>query len=141
MTYNLIQALDNANGAAKDYREPVAFLDELRRVLEPLQTFSDWGAYPAYGRDIGQHVNLIKLPIEEHLDTVLKYEPSMGEDARRSWQRRLPTTLRKLQWHIFMTKKMLSFRGNIESHMRILDSLMQRLTLQVQPEGVSSSCR
>jgi hypothetical protein len=127
--YNLIQALDDANGAVKDYREAVAFLDGLRRVLEPLQTFSDWGAYPAHGRDIGQQVNLIKLPIKEFLDTILKYEPSLGEDARRSWQRRLPTTLRKLQWHIFMTKKVLSLRAKIESHMRILDSLMQRLTL------------
>ncbi|KAN0093471.1 hypothetical protein V8E51_016655 [Hyaloscypha variabilis] len=131
VTYNLIQALDDTHGAAKDYREAVAFLDGLRRVLEPLQTFTDWGASPTYGRGMGQQVDLIKQPIAEFLDAVLKYEPSLGEDARRSWQRRLPTTLRKLQWHIFMTKRVLALKGKIESHMRILDSLMQRLTLDV----------
>ena len=129
VTYNLIQALDDAHGAAKDYREAVAFLEGLRRDLEPLQTSTDWNAYPVYGREIGQQVEFIKQPISEFLESVLKYKSSLGIDAQRCWRRRLPTVARKLQWHIFMTKKVLSLKAKIESHMRILDSLMHRLTL------------
>lgn len=129
MTYNLIQALNDAHGSAKDYREAVVFLEGLRRVLEPLQTFTDWSAYPVYGREIGQQVDLIKQPISEFLEALLKYESSLGINAQRCWQRRLPTVTRKLQWHIFMTKKVLSLKAKIESHMRILDSLMHQLTL------------
>jgi hypothetical protein len=49
IAYNLIQALDSRDGAAGDYREAVTFLKDLKRTLEPLQTFAAWNAYPAYG--------------------------------------------------------------------------------------------
>jgi hypothetical protein len=129
VTYNLIQALDDTHGAAKDYREAISFLCDLKRVLEPLQAFTAWSAYPNYGKEIGEKVGHIKGPVEDFLAAVLKYEPSLGENRRTGWPRALPAALRKLQWHVFMSKKVLSLRGKIESHMRILDSLMHRLTL------------
>jgi hypothetical protein len=129
VTYNLIQALDDAYGAANNYREAVAFLGDLKRVLEPLQTFTAWSAYPMYGGEIKKQLEQIKRPVQEFLTAVLKYEPSLGEKARRGWKRSLKTTFLKLDWYIFMEKKVLSLRGKIESHMRILDTLMQRLTL------------
>ncbi|KAH8774003.1 hypothetical protein BGZ57DRAFT_734458, partial [Hyaloscypha finlandica] len=131
VTYNLIQALDDTHGAAKDYREAVDFLGDLKRVLEPLHAFTAWSAYPTYGREIGKQVDHIKKPIEEFLDAVLKYEPSLGQRARSGWQNCVPSAFRKLQWYIFMSKKVLSLRMKIELHMRILDSLMQRLTLDL----------
>lgn len=131
VTYNLIQALDDANGAAKEYREAVSFLNDLKRTLEPLHTFTAWGAYPAYGREIGQQVDHIKEPVQDFLAAVLKYEPSLGANATKGWKRSVPTVFRKLQWHILMSKKVLRLKGQTESHMRILDSLMQRLTLDV----------
>ncbi|KAE9368964.1 hypothetical protein N431DRAFT_513369 [Stipitochalara longipes BDJ] len=129
VTYELIQALDDTHGAAKDYREAVTFLTDLKRVLEPLQAFTALDAYPVYRREINQQADLIKQPITEFLAAVLKYEPSLGDIARRCWQRSIPTALRKLHWHIFMMKKVQSLKVKIESHMRILESLMQRLTL------------
>jgi hypothetical protein len=129
VTYNLIQALDNAHGAANNYREAVAFLGDVKRVLEPLQAFTAWSAYPTYGEEIKKQLEQIRRPVQEFLTAVLKYEPSLGEKARRGWKRSLQTTFLKLDWYIFMEKKVLSLRGKIESHMRILDTLMQRLTL------------
>jgi hypothetical protein len=129
VAYNLIQALDDANGAVSDYREAVWFLGDLKRTLEPLCTFTTWNTYPVYGREIGEQVGRIKEPVEQFLAAVLKYDPSLGVKARRGWRRSIPTFLRKLQWYIFMPKKVLILRGKIESHMRVLDTLMQRLTL------------
>jgi hypothetical protein len=129
VTYNLIQALDDTHGAAKNYREAVDFLGDLKRVLEPLHAFTAWSAYPTYGREIGKQVDHIKKPIKEFLDAVLKFEPSLGQYARSGWQNCVPSAFRKLQWYIFMSKNVLSLRTKIELHMRILDSLMQRLTL------------
>jgi hypothetical protein len=129
VAYNLIQALDDAHGAASDYREAVSFLGYLKRTLEPLHEFAAWGTYPAYGREIGEQVGRIKEPVGHFLAAVLKYEPNLGVKAERGWNRRMPASLRKLQWCIFMSKKVLSLKGKIGSHMRVLDTRMQRLTL------------
>jgi hypothetical protein len=127
--YNLIEALDSCSGAAGEYREAVGFLRNLKRTLDPLQTFTAaWKAYPTYGRDIGEQVAHIKQPIESFLATILKYEPSLGEKAAEGRHRHV---LRKLQWYIFISKKVLALRKKIESHMRVIDTLLQRLILLV----------
>jgi hypothetical protein len=126
LVYNLVEALDSHDGAAGDYREAVAFLRDLKRALEPLRTFTAWQTYPEYGREIGKQVEHIKEPIEKFLDKVLKYEPSLGAKAAEGHHRHI---LRKLQRYLFMSKKVLNLRKKIESNMRIIDSLMQRLTL------------
>ena len=126
LTYNLIQALDTCDGAAADYREAVSFLRDLKRTLEPLQTFTACNANPAYGREIEEQVGYIKEPVGHFLTAVLKYEPSLGAAAKEGHHRHI---FRKLQWYMFMSKKVLALRKKIESHMRIVDTLMQRLTL------------
>jgi hypothetical protein len=126
LAYNLIQALDTCDGAAGDYREAVSFLHDLTRTLEPLQTFTAYNANPMYGKDIKEQVGHIKEPVEKFLVAVLKYEPSLGVGAKEGNHRHI---LRKLQWYIFMSKKVLGLRRKIESHMQIIDTLMQRLTL------------
>lgn len=129
VTYKLIQALDDAHGATDNYREAVAFLRDMLRVLEPLKTFTVLDAYPTYGEEIRRQLNKIKRPVEGFLAAVLKYEPRLGDKARKGWKEKLQSTIRKLDWYIFMETKVLSLRKKIESHMRILDTLMQRLTL------------
>ncbi|KAI1745799.1 hypothetical protein F4680DRAFT_113646 [Xylaria scruposa] len=128
VVYNLIQALDSSNGAASNYRETVSFLQDLKRTLEPLQTFTAWNVYPAYGQDIGEHVGHIKEPVERFLAAIRKYEPSLGARAQ---DRRHRHVVRKLQWYIFMSKRVLDLKNKIRSHMRIIDILMQRLTLDM----------
>lgn len=126
LSYKLIQALDSCDGAAADYREAVSFLRDLKRTLEPLQTFTAYNANPAYGREIEKQVRHIKEPVEHFLATVLKYEPSLGMAAEEGHHRHI---FRKLQWYMFMSRKVLDLRKKIESYMRIIDTLMQRLTL------------
>jgi hypothetical protein len=78
--------------------------------------------------------------VQDFLAVVLKYEPSLGANANKGWKRSVPTVFRKLQWHILMSKKVLRLKGQTESHMRILNSLMQRLTLYVKLSGAFPYC-
>lgn len=126
LAYNLIQALDTVDGAASDYREATFFLQHLLRTLEPLQAFTASNAAPVYGKGIGEQVGYIKEPVEKFLAKVLKYEPSLGAKAKEGHHRHV---FKKLQWHVVVSKKVLVLRSKIESHMRIIDTLMQRLTL------------
>ncbi|KAN0108885.1 hypothetical protein V8E51_008627 [Hyaloscypha variabilis] len=124
----LIDTLDSNDGAASDYREAVAFLGDLKRTLDPLRTFSAWITYPVYGRDIEDQAKQIRDPVKAFVAAVQKYERSLGAQASHGHLRNMG---RKVQWSVFMSKKVISLKRKIESHMRIIDSLMQRLTLEV----------
>lgn len=125
-TYSLYRALDSCDGAASEYREAVFFLKDLIRTLEPLRTFADLRAYPIYAKDIEDQVVLIKEPVDDFLQSVLRYEPSLGAMAKSGHHRNL---LPKLKWHFSISKKALALRDKVQSHIRNLDFLMQRLTL------------
>ena len=128
LAYRIIEALDSWDGAAGDYREAVSFLRALKRTLEPLQTYTAWTAYPSYGADIEEQVKQIREPVQKFLEAVVKYEPSLGAQAKKGHHRHV---FRKLQWHVFVSKKVLALKKSIESHMRVIDTLLQRLTLWV----------
>jgi len=123
--YNLIQALDSCDGAAADSREAISFLRNLRRTLGPLKTFAAWNEYPEYGQDIGEQVAHIKEHVENFLATMLEFEPSLG-NAKKGRHRHVP---RKLQWRVLVSKKVLVLKKKIESRLRVIDTLIQRLTL------------
>ncbi|KAH8820385.1 hypothetical protein F5884DRAFT_893281 [Xylogone sp. PMI_703] len=122
--YNLVQALDSVDGAASDYREAVAFLRDLKRALEPLYRFTVWNAYPLYGKEIGEQVDCIREPIETFLADVLKFEPSLGTKVRGGRHRHIT---RKLQWHVFMSRKVLRLKNKIRSHMDLVLKAQQEL--------------
>lgn len=124
----LIQALDDAEGSAGDYRKAVSFLRDLTQSLDPLVNFPAWDAYPTYGQSIAKQVEHIKEPVKQFLEAVLKYEPSLGLGAAEGRHRNV---LRKVQWYLFMNKKVLKLRDSIDSHMRIIDSELKHLTLWV----------
>jgi hypothetical protein len=104
----------------------VSFLRDLKRTLDPLETFAAWKADPSYRKDIEEQVAHIKEPVESFLKAVVKFEPSLGQRAVAGHHRNV---FRKLQWHILVSKKALALRRSIESHMRVIDTLLQRLTL------------
>jgi hypothetical protein len=126
IVYNVYDALDSCNGATKEYRETVSFAKELTRTLEPLKTFTAWKVRPTYEKEIQEQVEFIKGPIQEFLETITKYEPSLGHKAKGGRHRNI---IAKMDWHMFTSKKVLALKQNIKHHMRILDTLMQRLTL------------
>jgi hypothetical protein len=126
LIYNLIQALDSCDGAASDYREAVSFRFET--YSRPLQAFTSWNAFPSYAKEIEEQANQIRVPVETFLEAVVKVEPSLGQSAAPGHHRHV---FRKLQWQVMVSKKVVVLRKNIESHMRIIDTLLQRLTLSV----------
>jgi hypothetical protein len=123
----LVRALDDANGAASDYREAVAFLNSLKRTLEPLQTLSAFKLRPAYSDEIALVVKEIKDPIEKFVALTAKFEPSLGTGTHDGPRYR--QMAKKLQWRFVTSKRVDELRMIIESHVGILNNLLQRLTL------------
>jgi hypothetical protein len=122
----VVKALDSIDGAAGHYREATAFLSSLKHTLEPLQTFTALKFYPTYGDEIKQCVEKIKQPIKRFAALVEGFEPSLGENAKRGRHRYIH---RKLRWRFNDSKAVEQLQREIGGHMRILDSLLQGLTL------------
>jgi hypothetical protein len=120
LVYNIIEALDDSAGSPADYREAVAFLRTLKRTL------SAFSVYPLHGLDITEEVAYIKAPVEEFLAKVVKYEPSFAAKAAKARHRHI---VRKVQWYIFMRKEVAVLRTKIESHIGVLNVLLQRFIL------------
>jgi hypothetical protein len=122
----VVKALDEVDGAGKHYREAVTFLESLKHTLEPLQTFTALKTYPSYGDEIRKQVQRIKKPIERFLEIAKKFESSLGsgpKDCRRH------NIVAKLRWRFINSKALDILKHDIESHIRVLDTLLQRLTL------------
>lgn len=124
--YNVISALDDIDGAAGHYRETVSFLRDLKHTLEPLETLASWNAYPTYAKEIAEQVKCIQWPVKEFLKSALEYEPSLGDKAKKGHHRHV---WKKLRWWVSKEGKVAKLRGEIEGHMRIVDTLIQRFIL------------
>ncbi|KAI0182974.1 hypothetical protein EV127DRAFT_487580 [Xylaria flabelliformis] len=83
VVHNLIKALDSCDGAANEYRETVSFLHDLKRTLEPLQTFTTSDENPTLIQDIKKEVRRIRGPIEGFLSSISNYEHSLGAKAKK----------------------------------------------------------
>jgi hypothetical protein len=126
IAYELIEMQDSCDGAVGNYRKAVGSLRDLTRTLNPLRIFTAREAFSTYDQHIQEQMKNIRESIEKFLKDVLKYEPSLGIKAAEDHH---PHVLRKLQWHMFMPKNALGLRSQMESHMRITDTLVHRLTL------------
>jgi hypothetical protein len=126
LVIKVVKALDNTNGAAAEYREAVAFLRRLKHTLEPLQTFSALNLYSQYGDDIRQSVEKIKGPIEKFLSIAKNFESSLSTRAKSGFQHNMG---RKVQWSFYTSKRVGGLRKEIENELKILDTLLHRLTL------------
>lgn len=124
--HKLYKAFDDCNGVSGEYRETVWFLKSLTRTLEPLTTLADWDAHPTYATQIKEQVVLLKEPIDDFIQNVGKFETSLGRQARKGRHR---NAARKLEWYCGGISDVSSLRNKIEMHMRVLDILLQRLTV------------
>ncbi|KAF9881561.1 hypothetical protein CkaCkLH20_00707 [Colletotrichum karsti] len=129
LLYNVYEALDSCNGAAQEYREAVAFLRSLIQTLKPITFVTDWSAYPAYKTDIDREINYIKVPINDFLQAIQKYEPSLGKHPATT--NRFKHAVPKLNWYMKWSRKVITMKSLVQSHMMILDNLMKQLTLDV----------
>lgn len=104
----------------------MAFLRDLKRTLDPLANVPGLDQYPDYSQQLSEQVGCIKEPVESFLQSVLRYERSLGATAAQGHYRRM---LPKLKWYLFVSKKVLALKQKIQSRMRVIDTLIQRLTL------------
>jgi hypothetical protein len=123
--HDLVNALNSAKGAAHDYREAVSFLHDLTNTLTPLQRYEAIKTNTDVAVAICEQVKGIKGPVEDFLGIAAKYEKSLGQSATNGHFRNVP---RKLQWYYSTSSQVKALQGKIERHMRILDTLFQRMT-------------
>lgn len=124
------QALDDSEGAGKDFRQASAFLHHLDQALKPLQTFEALDATPEYKAQIETQVAAIRGPIEVFMKDVEGMARQLGAPSQGRF-RRFKNVHRKWEWHYFTSKKAIALQKDIERHLNILDTLMQQLLLYV----------
>lgn len=124
------QALDDSEGAGKDFRQASAFLRHLDQALKPLQTFEALDTTPDYKVQIETQIAAIRSPIETFMKDVEGMAKQLGVPSRGHF-RRFKNVHRKWEWHYFTSKKAIALQKDIERHLNILDTLMQRLLLYV----------
>ncbi|KAN0113248.1 hypothetical protein V8E51_006199 [Hyaloscypha variabilis] len=144
---DVASALDDISGARKEFRQSATFLRNLDKSLSPLRTFTALDAQPEYKADIEEEVDAIRRPIETFMTDVegmakklgTGLEPgaagsSRGVDkggGRFSAFKAFRHVGSKLEWHYFTSKKAMALQKDIEGHLRIIDTLMQRLTIDM----------
>jgi hypothetical protein len=122
------QALDEVNGSQREFRQASSFLRNLDKALVPLRTFTALEAKPQYKADIEAEVDAIRTPIESFMHDVEGMTKRLGDGAGGRFHK-LKSIHSKLEWHFFTSKKALSLQKEIEGHLMIIDTLMQRLTM------------
>jgi hypothetical protein len=122
------RALDEVDGAAKEFRDSSAFLKSLNAALRPLEAFTVLDTRPEYKADIEHEVKAIKAPVEKFISDVKDLEKSLGvvKEGRFRHLQNIPS---KLKWHFSTSKKALTLQKEVDMHLRIIDTLMQRLTV------------
>ncbi|CAG8978479.1 hypothetical protein HYALB_00005053 [Hymenoscyphus albidus] len=124
LVVKVVRALDRVDGAGASCCEAVAFLTRLRRTLEPLQTVSALQLLPNYVDNIRELVDEIQDPISHFLVLTAEFE-QLGSHSKHHQY-----IMKKLQWRFKTSKKVDELRRGIESRLGILDSFLQRVTLE-----------
>ncbi|CAG8952950.1 hypothetical protein HYFRA_00007665 [Hymenoscyphus fraxineus] len=124
LVVKVVRALDGVDGAGASYCEAVAFLTRLKRTLEPLQTVSALRLLPNYADNIRELVDEIQDPISHFLALTAEFE-QLGSHSKHHQH-----IVKKLQWRFKTSKKVDELRRGIESRLGILDSFLQRVTLE-----------
>jgi rubrerythrin len=116
----IANALDEVDGAAKQFREASVFLRDLNTTLKPLQTFTVLDTKPTYKKEIENQVEAIRTPIETFIndDDVKALQKSLGV-VNTGHFRTFRDVKNKLKWQFSTSEKALNlqkvWRGTCES--------------------------
>jgi hypothetical protein len=126
----IANALDEVDGATKQFREASVFLRDLNTTLKPLQTFTVLDTKPMYKKEIENQVEAIGTPIETFIndDDVKALQKSLGV-VNTGHFRTFRDVKSKLKWHFSTSEKALNLQKVVERHLRIIDNLMHQLTV------------
>ena len=124
----LAKSLHEIDGAPKDFREASSFLNSLSIVLRPLETFVPLESKPVYKSEIEREVKAIRNPVDKFISDVSKLQEDLGtiKEGRFRHLNNIPS---KLKWHFSISAKALDLKETIDRHLRIIDTLMQQLTV------------
>ena len=126
--FEIAQALDDVDGAAKEFRDASTFLKDLKSALVPLQTFTALDTKPVYKHEIEQQVLEIKIPVEKFIYDVRDLQKDLGVVSEGHF-RHLQNIPSKFKWHFRVSKKAVELQNMVERHLKIIETLMQRLTV------------
>lgn len=128
----IANALDEVSGSSKEFREASSFLRDLNSALTPLQTFTALDTRPAYKTEIQQQVEAIRRPIETFINDkdVKELQKDLGV-VNESRFKHVQNVKSKLKWHFLVSDKALALQKDVERHLKVIDTLMQRLTVYV----------
>lgn len=124
------RALDEVDGAAQEFRTASSFLKNLNSALTPLEAFTALDTRPAYKSDIEHEVKAIRIPVEAFINDVKSLQKSLSV-VKEGKFRHLQNIPSKLKWHFSTSKKALALQKEVEMHLTIIDTLMQRLTVDM----------
>lgn len=125
---NVANALDDVDGAPKDFRDASSFLKKLNASLTPLEAFSALDSKPTYKAQIEAEAKAIKSLIDKFIVDVKDIQKALGIPKEGSF-RHLQNIPSKLKWHFSTSKKALALEKQVDRHLKQLNSLMSQLTL------------
>ena len=121
-------ALRETGGASSEFQEASQFLCGLELTLQHLQGFSSADINPTHGAIIQAQVELIRPPLSEFLDSIEKFETSLGP---RAADRIFSGVPRKLHWSLFVSKKAKKLQDSVAVPLCTISLLLQYATLYV----------
>jgi hypothetical protein len=118
---DVVQALSESRGSAREYAEPLTQLESLELAPNQIQSqFSDI-------QETSHRVTLVDAVtaccglVNHFLRSIEKYHPSLSHKGPKSvWKE----TLRKIQWRLSMPEELVTFRGKISFHVNAIGILL-----------------
>ncbi|KAH8819392.1 hypothetical protein F5884DRAFT_10370 [Xylogone sp. PMI_703] len=122
---DLVEALNNSRGAAKEYQEIIRELWGLERALLQIdllsRTCDTSPELNALNETARRSAEDCRLSIASFLQKVKKYEPSLRENGSGNLFR---DTSRKIQWQMMQSGDLSKFRAEIGAHSQSISMLL-----------------
>ncbi|KXH30526.1 hypothetical protein CNYM01_02937 [Colletotrichum nymphaeae SA-01] len=125
---NIIVALDDCRGSAKEYRAVVQSLGVLEKMLQLVANlYNDQGPASGFGdlkAIVLRNVEQIRLCLQGFSEKVQKFAPSLSTEGKKTT---LKDVARKIQWK-FEENDVEKFRAEIVGYTTSLDVLLEVTT-------------
>jgi hypothetical protein len=129
LAIKIIDALDSGGGATKTLPSGYSLPPEPHENPRALPVASSSRSIPACQEEICEHVDKIKLAISPFLRLAERFEPDLGGTELIGCHQHI---FPKLKWRFIASKALTNLMMELSGHMRVLDTLMFRITVYVQ---------
>ncbi|KAH8602957.1 hypothetical protein B0O99DRAFT_679938 [Bisporella sp. PMI_857] len=124
------KALDEVDGAGKEFREAVAFLRRLNTALWPPGSLKQLDSRPAFKIAIENEVTALRGPVESFINDVQGFQETLGT-IKQGHFRHFQNVPSKLKWHFSTSKKALALKNEVDGRLAIIDTITQRLIVDM----------